>query len=69
MFQVDEAPFILQQLDGGLLTRRGGDGGDDVIQAFPPQLGLAVVDIGLTAARSALRRSDVSRCSVRAETS
>jgi hypothetical protein len=55
LFEVDEAPLILQQVDGGLLTGRSGDGGDDVIQAVPPQLGLAVVAIGLTAARGALR--------------
>jgi AcrR family transcriptional regulator len=28
-FEVDEAPLILQQLDGGQLTGPGGDGGDD----------------------------------------
>ena len=57
--EVDEAALVLQQLERGLLPGGCRDGRDDVIEAVPPQLRLAIVDIDLAAAGGALRGADL----------
>jgi hypothetical protein len=52
--EVDEAALVLQQLERGLLPCGCRDGRPDVVEAVPPQLRLAIVDIEFAAAGGAL---------------